>query len=200
MKNLIRKIMAIPSKIYNYVILNYYHVTHLDSLHINGKIGCVANSKNGISFGKNVKINSGPNTNPIGGDTRTFLFAKGKGQIIIGNNVGISNSTIFATSKIVIEDNVIIGGSCKIYDTDFHPLEYEARMTNSDANKKDVLIKEGAFIGAHTIILKGVTIGKRSVIGAGSVVTKNVPDNEIWGGNPAHFLKHINEVVETEKN
>ena len=200
MKKLIRKIMAIPSQLYNYVILNYYHVRYHDTLHINGKIRCVSNSRNGIILGENVKINSGFNVNPIGGDTRTFLFAKGDGKIIIGNNVGISNSTIFSTSQIVIEDNVIIGGSSKIYDTDFHPLEYEARMNNAAASKKGVLIKEGAFIGAHTIILKGVTIGKHSIIGAGAVVTKEVPDNEIWGGKPAHFLRHINEVIESEKD
>ena len=54
-----------------------------------------------------------------------------------------------------------------------------------------ILIKEGAFIGAHAIILKGVTIGRHSVIGAGAVVTKNVPDNEVWAGNPAKFVKKL---------
>ena len=66
-------------------------------------------------------------------------------------------------------------------------------MINGDTEvkTKPVLIKEGAFIGAHAIILKGVTIGKRSVIGAGAVVTKDVPDNQIWAGNPAGFLKNV---------
>ena len=48
-----------------------------------------------------------------------------------------------------------------------------------------------AFIGAHSIVLKGVTIGKHSVIGAGSVVTKNIPDNEVWAGNPARFIRRL---------
>lgn len=52
-----------------------------------------------------------------------------------------------------------------------------------------VTIREGAFIGAHCVILKGVTIGKNAVVGAGSVVTKSIPDNEIWAGNPAKFIR-----------
>ena len=53
------------------------------------------------------------------------------------------------------------------------------------------MIKDNAFIGAHSIILKGVTIGENSIIGAGSVVTKSVPDNQIWAGNPARFIRNI---------
>lgn len=146
-----------------------------------------------ISIGENVTINSCLEANPIGGDTKTILYAKGYGEIVIGNNVGISNSAIVALNMIRIEDNVLIGGSNRIYDHDFHSLQYEDRVIGSDTNVKSapVIIKEGAFIGANSIILKGVTIGKHSVIGAGSVVTKNVPDNEIWAGNPATFIRKL---------
>ena len=78
----------------------------------------------------------------------------------------------------------------KIWDTDFHAIEYNDRCKNVNIKSAPIFIKEGAFIGACSIILKGVTIGKHSVIGAGSVVTKNIPDNEIWGGNPARFIKN----------
>ena len=115
-----------------------------------------------------------------------MLITHGNGKISIGNNVGISNTAIVSAESIVIDDNVMIGGSCKIYDTDFHSIRYEYRM-----QKPDTHIKEGAFIGAHSIILKGVIIGKHSVIGAGSVVTKSVPDDEIWAGNPAHFIRKV---------
>ena len=57
--------------------------------------------------------------------------------------------------------------------------------------EKPVIIENSVFIGAQSIILKGVTIGKNSIIGAGSVVTKNVPANQIWAGNPARFIKNI---------
>ena len=55
----------------------------------------------------------------------------------------------------------------------------------------EVKIGNNVFIGANTIVLKGVTIGDRSIIGAGSVVTKNIPEDEIWGGNPAKFIRKI---------
>ncbi|MNL65825.1 2,3,4,5-tetrahydropyridine-2,6-dicarboxylate N-acetyltransferase [compost metagenome] len=55
--------------------------------------------------------------------------------------------------------------------------------------KEPIIIEQDVFIGANSIILKGVTIGARSIIGAGSIVTKNVPADEIWGGNPAKFIR-----------
>lgn len=75
----------------------------------------------------------------------------------------------------------MIGGGCTICDTDFHPLDYEKRMKyDVDAiGCKPVRIKEGAFIGMNSIILKGVTVGKNSIVGAGAVGTKDIPDNEI---------------------
>lgn len=146
-----------------------------------------------LFFGDNCKVNSGKKYNPIGGDTRCAFIAQGDGIIKIGDSVGISNSTFVAKSNITIEDDVLIGGGCCIYDTDFHSIVYEERIQNPDPGivSKPVLIKKGAFIGAHCIILKGVIIGEKSIIGAGSVVTKSVPDGEIWGGNPAHFIRKI---------
>lgn len=79
----------------------------------------------------------------------------------------------------------------KIYDTDFHWTDYEARMNQQGSKTAPVIIKSGAFIGGHSIILKGVTIGEKAAIGAGSIVTSNVPDCEIWAGNPAKFVWKI---------
>ena len=70
---------------------------------------------------------------------------------------------------------------------------YENRVQNGDTDvkTKPILIKEGAFIGAHAMILQGVTIGRHSVVGAGAVVTKDIPDGQIWGGNPAVCIRKI---------
>lgn len=191
MKRLMKGIIGVPNFIYNRILLKYRHVSYGKNLKINGRIFCVSNSADGIVIGDHTSINSNRSSNPIGGDTKTILFAKGDGKIRIGNHCGISNATIFAEESIVIGDNVRIGGGTKIYDTDFHWLEAEKRINEHGGVKKPVVVKDGAFIGAHTIVLKGVTIGEGSVIGAGSVVTKSIPDREIWGGNPARFIRSI---------
>ena len=191
MKKIVKDLLKFPNNLYNKAILTYRHVKYGKNLKINGRIYCVSNTRDGIEIGDDVSINSSLSGNPIGGDTKTILFAKGNGKIRIGNNCGISNATIFATDTITIENNVRIGGGTKIYDTDFHYLDLERRLQEEGGVKKPVVIKEGAFVGAQTIILKGVTIGKEAVIGAGSVVTKSVPAGEIWAGNPAKFIRSI---------
>lgn len=149
--------------------------------------------KGSIHIGDRVILNSGIDFNPIGGMTRMIIASFG-GSIIIGNNVGISNSALISEGEgIYIEDDVLIGGSCKIYDTDFHSLNYNERIRVPDLGikKGKVVIKKGAFIGAHSVILKNVTVGEYSIVGAGSVVTKDIPDGEIWAGNPAIFIRKI---------
>ena len=147
-----------------------------------------------IEIGDDTRINSRCRYNPIGGDPVTILNTRNNGRISIGKGVGISNSSFVAEKSIIIEDNVMIGGNCRIWDTDFHSIDFENRMKHPDpdVNSLPICIKEGAFVGACSIVLKGVTIGERAVIGAGSVVTKDVPADEVWAGNPAKFIKRIN--------
>ena len=82
-----------------------------------------------------------------------------------------------------------------IYDSNFHSLDWRKRRNRlediADAKKSPICIGDYVFIGAHCIIGKGVTIGDKSIIAAGSVVTRDVPAGEIWGGNPAKFIKKI---------
>lgn len=127
-----------------------------------------------IIIGKNLKLNSGIKYNPIGGDAHLFLIANERATLKIGNNVGISNSTIFCNNSIEIRNNVMIGGSVKIYDTNFHSLDAKYRSNRKkdkiNTREKEVIIDEGAFIGAHSIILKGSHISKNEIIGAGSII------------------------------
>ncbi len=111
----------------------------------------------------------------------------------IGDHVGMSNVTIVCHDEINIGNNVRIGGSTRIYDTDFHSLNSDERdvMVGGNVRTAPVNIHDGAFIGAHCIILKGVTVGEDSIVGAGSVVARDIPDHEIWAGNPARLIRRI---------
>lgn len=177
---------------YNYLVFKINHVKYDKFPEIYGFITIITRGKgNKISFGKNVRINSSKISNMIGGPYGTTIMVRDGGELIIGNNVGISSTAIVCTKKITIQDDVLIGGGCKIWDTDFHPINYEQRITKKDPNNNEVLICDGSFIGAYTTILKGAVIGEKSVIGANSVVSKYIPNDEIWAGNPIKFIKSI---------
>jgi acetyltransferase-like isoleucine patch superfamily enzyme len=146
-----------------------------------------------VNIGNNLSINSGFRHNIIGRQQKCIFWVEG--ELTIGNNVGISSAAIICNHKITIGNNVLLGGNTVIYDTDFHSLDPQQRgvagLDRLNAKKAPVVIGNNVFIGAHTTILKGVTIGENSIIGACSVVTKNIPDNEIWAGNPAKFVKKV---------
>ncbi len=115
-------------------------------------------------------------------------------RIRIGDDCGISNATLNAFASIEIEDKVKLGGGCRIYDSDFHPIDATLRLAPDailHTVSSAVRIERAAWIGAHSIVLKGVTIGRNSIVAAGAVVTKSIPPNEIWGGNPARPIRQI---------
>lgn len=148
-----------------------------------------------ISIGDNLRMNNGNAGNCIGFPARCTLVAADGAHLQIGNNVGMSQTAICAAgADITIGNHTLLGGGVKIYSSDFHSLSYHDRRDYICAdveNRKSapVTIGEDCFIGAGTIILKGVTIGDRTIIGAGSVVTKSIPADCIAGGNPARVIK-----------
>ncbi len=147
-----------------------------------------------IQIGENFRMNNGIKGNPIGCFQRCTFFCDRNSSIIIGNNVGISQTALISYSKIIVEDNVKIGGGTCIYTTDFHSLDPQIRQSAEDTKCRkvaDVIIHRNAFIGAHCIMMKGVVVGENSIVGAGSVVTKSIPANEIWAGNPAKFIRKV---------
>lgn len=192
-KTVLYKIKWLPTHFINIIRMGFRGIKHGRGLRTYGVV--FFRGTGTVKFGTSVIINSCLESNPIGGDSKTIIYAKGKGRIIIGDNVGISNSAIVAMDEIRIDDDVFIGGGCRIYDHDFHSIQYEDRILGYDnkITSSPIHIKKGAFIGAGVIILKGVSIGTHSIIGAGAVVTKSIPDNEIWAGNPARFVKKVKD-------
>ena len=150
-----------------------------------------ASPNSNIILGHDIDINSGKKRNPVGMGFQTSWIVFNGAKLEIGNHVGMSNVTLVSKESIVIEDNVMLGNGVTVYDTDFHSTSYAKRCQpiDDDIASKPVRICEGAFVGAGSIILKGVTIGSHSIIGAGSVVTKSVPAHQIWAGNPARYIK-----------
>jgi len=166
----------------NNVILKNYIITGFPQIKNKGK----------IQIGDFFRCQSGKYRNPIGNAFITRLIVKKNAELIIGKHAGISNSTIYCTEKIYIGNNVMIGGGCKIWDTDFHSIYPEDRINgNINSQNSPVIIGNNVFIGGFSIILKGTSIGDNAVIGAGSVVPKNIPANEIWAGNPAKFIRKL---------
>ena len=184
--------MKLFDLIWNYIVLKYYNVKIGKNFRCDGRI--IIQGKGTYTIGNNVRAISKELLNPIGGN-KTVLQTLDGGKIFIGDNVGLSHAILCSREEIRIDKNSLIGGGVKIYDNDFHSINYDMRIkeVDTDIKKAPIWIKEGAFIGAHSIILKGVTVGLHSVVGAGSVVTKNIPDYEIWAGNPAKKVGSISD-------
>lgn len=148
-----------------------------------------------VEIGNCVSIVSGVR-NGIDASVCSKINVKDYATLRIGSNSGMTNVVIQCHESVTIGNYVNIGAGSMIFDTDFHSLYWKDRYDGTDVSKratKPVTIKDFVFIGAHSVILKGVTIGEKSIVGAGSVVSKDIPDGEIWAGNPARFIRKIYE-------
>jgi len=142
-----------------------------------------------VKIGDYVTLN---NYNDVGWGGPCAIWVKENASLEIGDNSGLNGALVYASEGVCIGKNVKIGGGSKIFDTDFHPLDYvNRRISNQGTKAAPVIIEDDVFIGSSCLILKGVTVGNRSIIAAGSVVSKSIPSGEIWGGNPARFIKKI---------
>ena len=123
-------------------------------------------------------------------------------MIEMGHHVGMSSPCVWAKERITIGNHVNIGGDCIIMDSDAHNLDWRIRdsgemfsakesMDGHTAKCAPIVIEDHVLIGARSIILKGVTIGRGTVIGAGSVVVKSIPAGCIAAGNPCKVIKRL---------
>ena len=174
--------------------LSYHGVKCGSDLRIWSPAFCKRDPEAHISIGCHVTIRNTLRENPAGTPHKTVLAAAAPGaEIAIGNHVGLSGAVLYAVRSITLEDYVNLGAGVRVFDTDFHPLDFAARRVNDEREiaSAPVRICRDAFIGAGTIILKGVTVGERAVVGAGSVVTRDVPADTVAGGAPARFLRSL---------
>lgn len=196
-----------------YKAISYSRVLFLSS--ICTKIFKIKLSLDGVHFGKNIRCyNSIPllqinrHGNATIGNNALFnsytdqswyskckIIILANANLLIGNDFGMNGVMIYCSHKIIIGNNVKIGGGTRISDSNHHSLDYiNRRDFDQDmlhTKTGPISIGDDVFIGANCIINKGITIGDRSIVAAGSVVVKSIPEDEIWGGNPAKLIKKI---------
>lgn len=144
-----------------------------------------------ISIGRNATIVSDSTFNQAGINHPTQLIAGAGAELIIGDDTGISGASIYAMEIIEIENHVLIGANCHIYDTDFYPMSWKQRRSSGPPATASVNIEDDVWLAANVTVLKGVTIGARSVIAAVSIVTHDIPTDVLAGGIPAVVIKSL---------
>jgi UDP-2-acetamido-3-amino-2,3-dideoxy-glucuronate N-acetyltransferase len=147
-----------------------------------------------VKLGKDVKLSSFINLYgcSIGDGTKIGAFVEIQKNATIGRNCKISSHT-FVCEGVTVEDNVFVGHGV-VFINDSYPRATTAdggMQTEADWKVETTVVKKGASIGSGATILSKVTIGENAIVGAGSVVTKDVPANSIVAGNPARILRSV---------
>ena len=201
---LIRKLWNTPRKLryWFYIKFNrlYFKIQGAEfgsNFNVYNHIDLFVNRNARLKIGNDFLFISGESYNPLARNIRGCICINENGYLSIGDNVMIASSSIRVHKSIVIGNNVKIGGDCILLDSDSHSLNYiERRTSETDlAHKKDkeIVIGDDVLVGTRCIILKGVHIGARSIIGSGSIVTKDIPADCIAAGNPCKVIKYINQ-------
>jgi acetyltransferase-like isoleucine patch superfamily enzyme len=138
-----------------------------------------------LKIGFSCTFRSTYHSNLIGINHPCILSVHGDGQLEIGNSCGFSGVTLGCFKKISIGSNVRCGANVIITDSDWHLTDLRV------GDPKPVIIEDNVWIGVNSIVLKGVTIGRDSIIGAGSIVSKDIPPGVIAAGNPCKPLKRV---------
>lgn len=175
-------------------ILFYINGVSIRKLMCHGVPYIHKSSKAKIVIGDYLTLNNGYKYSESGLNGCCRIEVRDSASLLVKNNVGMSDTTITCHESITIGNNVLLGFGVHIRDTDSHSILPTDRINGKDwENKKTapIVIDDNVFIGGNSYVLKGVSIGKNSIVGACSVVTKNIPANEIWCGNPAKYIKKI---------
>ena len=148
-----------------------------------------------IRIGKGVVLVSDPLVNTAGINHPVILATlSSDAEIIIEDNVGLSGVSINCVNRCEIRQGAMLGANVNIWDTDFHSIDPQKRSIQQqimDAKSSPIIIKENVWIGANSTVLKGVTIGENTVVGAMSLVNKSLPNNVVCAGIPARKVKDI---------
>gem|GEM_PF-1100017 len=144
-----------------------------------------------VTLGSGVVLVSRPEATALGISHRVILRAGPEARLVIGDNVGLSGSTICAVTSVTIGNRVLLGPDVIVTDSDGHSIAAEGRRSAgfpAGEESNAVVIGDDVFVGARTMVMKGAHIGAGSVIGAGSLVLGTIPPNSIAVGSPAKVV------------
>jgi len=193
MHRFFREIHTLIGTINAWLAFRFYGCKTGPHFRVNGRLVVRTTRFGAIEIGRKFHSNGRAVANLAGAVGPSVLQTLDEGRIRIGDNFGMSSVVISSRSSVTIGDRVSLGANARIYDHDFHALSAEARHTpGQDAaqcKSFPIMIGDDVLIGANAIVLKGVSIGARSIIGAGAVVTlREIPPDSIVAGNPARIV------------
>ena len=190
----IEKVIHKVQVYWNRLRFSLYNIEYGPHMIIHGHVGLSLSNNAKVKLGKNLYMSNGNHQNPLSGNDEGHIHVEENATLTIGDYVGISGTRIWCSERITIGNYVKIGGGVTIIDTDAHSLDFVNRrnkiMDQKLKKNSPIIIEDDVFIGMNSLILKGVTLGRGCVIGAGSVVTKSVPANSVACGNPAVVINN----------
>jgi carbonic anhydrase/acetyltransferase-like protein (isoleucine patch superfamily) len=207
-KQFLAKLLRVPRRLRQIFYLRWNRfvfwtngVTVGENMQVCNKFYLQKHPDSQLRIGNNFTFYSGSGYNALARNIYGSITLQLPNTVVeIGDDTGISCSAIRAKERITIGSRVNIGGDCILMDTDAHNLDYRVRASREMIGKfsKDsvtaasapIVIEDDVLIGTRCIILKGVTIGARSIIGSGSVVTKSIPADCIAAGNPCRVIRY----------
>lgn len=148
----------------------------------------VKNAESILVIGRRWKAASKLTANTLGVNQPVYLNISHSARLHIGDDVGMSGCSVSCRTQITIGDRVLVGTGVLITDSDAHPINPNDRNDDTRTISLPVVVESDVFLGARSIVLKGVTIGRGAVVGAGAVVTRDVPSFAIVAGNPAKII------------
>lgn len=176
--------------------MKVYGISFGENLIVQGNLYLKTGVNSKTEIGDNCCFKSGRGINPLSRNIKGSIQIEDGASLTIGNHCGFSSVCLWAHQSIVIGNYVNIGADTILLDSDAHSLSFLDRRNDEldfkNKVNKPIIIGDDVLIGTRCVILKGVHIGARSIIGSGSIVVNDIPEDCIAAGNPARVIRRIN--------